>query len=104
VALYTSPLEGNEISLGPWKTPVITVRKHAGSNEMAHYRLADIVAQEIPDTVLVDIALHWQANDNCQPSIGASRVSHQNNQFYASAQRAGFGYSSGSEPALVALH
>jgi hypothetical protein len=42
---------------------------------MAHYSLADVLTQEIPDIVLVDIALHWQANDNRPSSMGMSRVS-----------------------------
>ena len=42
---------------------------------MALYDLADVIAQEIPDIVLVDIAMHWQANDNRPSSMGMSRVS-----------------------------
>ncbi len=38
--------------------------KKGETNNMAHYGLADILAQEIPDIVLMDLAFHWQANDN----------------------------------------
>jgi hypothetical protein len=31
---------------------------------MAQYRLESILTQEIPDGLLMDIAYHWQANDN----------------------------------------
>jgi hypothetical protein len=31
---------------------------------MAQYRLENILTQEIPDGLLMDIAYHWQANDN----------------------------------------
>jgi hypothetical protein len=58
---------------------------------MAHYRLADILTQEIPDIVLVDIALHWQSNDNWPTGMESSRASRHNDRFHATAQRAGFG-------------
>ena len=31
---------------------------------MSSYKLADFLAQEIPDHLILDIALHFQANDN----------------------------------------
>ena len=31
---------------------------------MGSYKLADFLAQEIPDHLILDIALHFQANDN----------------------------------------
>lgn len=31
---------------------------------MARYRLQQFLTQEIPDFLLMDIAYHWQANDN----------------------------------------
>ena len=31
---------------------------------MSSYKLADFLAQEIPDSLMLDIALHLQANDN----------------------------------------
>jgi hypothetical protein len=31
---------------------------------MRSYKLADFLAQEIPDHLILDIALHFQANDN----------------------------------------
>ena len=33
-------------------------------SDMAQYRLENILTQEIPDGLLMDIAYHWQANDN----------------------------------------
>jgi hypothetical protein len=41
-----------------------TDRVKTGS-DMAQYRLENILTQEIPDGLLMDIAYHWQANDNC---------------------------------------
>ena len=42
--------------------------KHRGrvkmGSDMAQYRLENILTQEIPDGLLMDIAYHWQANDN----------------------------------------
>jgi hypothetical protein len=42
--------------------------KHTGrvkmGSDMAQYRLENILTQEIPDGLLMDIAYHWQANDN----------------------------------------
>jgi hypothetical protein len=32
--------------------------------DMAQYRLENILTQEIPDGLLMEIAYHWQANDN----------------------------------------
>ena len=44
------------------------VLKHKGrvimGSDMAQYRLENILTQEIPDGLLMDIAYHWQANDN----------------------------------------
>ena len=44
------------------------VLKHRGrvimGSDMAQYRLENILTQEIPDGLLMDIAYHWQANDN----------------------------------------
>jgi hypothetical protein len=40
-----------------------TGRVKMGS-DMAQYRLENILTQEIPDGLLMDIAYHWQANDN----------------------------------------
>ncbi len=44
------------------------VLKHKGrvimGSDMAQYRLENILTQEIPDGLLMDIADHWQANDN----------------------------------------
>jgi len=43
--------------------------KHTGrvkmGSDMAQYRLESILTQEIPDGLLMDIAYHWEANDNC---------------------------------------
>jgi len=33
-------------------------------SDMAQYRLESILTREIPDGLLMDIAYHWQANDN----------------------------------------
>jgi hypothetical protein len=73
-ALYTC-LENDRINGGSRKAPIITAHEHGGRNNMAHYSLADVLTQEIPDIVLVDIALHWQANDNWPSSMGMPRVS-----------------------------
>jgi hypothetical protein len=35
---------------------------------MARYRLQEFLTQEIPDLLLMDIAFHWQANDNPAPT------------------------------------
>ena len=39
---------------------------------MARYRLQLILTQEIPDRLLMDIAYHWQANDNRRVSVPVS--------------------------------
>ena len=44
--------------------------------EMARYDLDTILNQDIPDDLLMDIAYHWQANDNRlteAPSAGAEQ-------------------------------
>jgi len=43
---------------------------------MSLYKLADILAQEIPDHVMLDIALHLQANDNRCASGQAPQLSN----------------------------
>jgi len=43
---------------------------------MSLYKLADILAQEIPDHVMLDIALHLQANDNRCASGRAPQLSN----------------------------
>jgi hypothetical protein len=48
-------------------------------SDMAQYRLESILTQEIPDGLLMDIAYHWQANDNrlIDPrSTGSRRRDH----------------------------
>ena len=55
-----------------------TGRLKMGS-DMAQYRLESILTQEIPDGLLMDIAYHWQANDNrlIDPwSTGSRRRDH----------------------------
>jgi hypothetical protein len=50
------------------------------AKDMLKYNVADIVAQEISDDVLMVIAFHWQANDN-RPgncwSVAAEGKPHQ---------------------------
>lgn len=41
----------------------VTKLGNAGG-EMARYDLDSILNQDIPDDLLMDIAYHWQANDN----------------------------------------
>jgi hypothetical protein len=45
-------------------------------SDMAQYRLENILTQEIPDGLLMDIACHWQANDNrlLDPRSFGSRI------------------------------
>ena len=40
---------------------------------MRSYKLADFLAQEIPDHLILDIALHFQANDNRHASSRSRR-------------------------------
>jgi hypothetical protein len=40
---------------------------------MGSYKLADFLAQEIPDHLILDIALHFQANDNRYASSRSRR-------------------------------
>jgi hypothetical protein len=40
---------------------------------MAWYSVADILSKDLPDTILIDLAFHLQANDNWQPCIQVSR-------------------------------
>jgi len=43
---------------------------------MGQYRLENILTQEIPDGLLMEIAYHWQANDNhlLDPRSSGSRL------------------------------
>lgn len=41
---------------------------------MARYRLQQFLTQEIPDFLLMDIAYHWQANDNRAMALQAPRT------------------------------
>jgi hypothetical protein len=49
---------------------------------MSMYKLADILAQEIPDHLMLDIALHLQANDNHSRSRSVSGQSEQLNHAF----------------------
>jgi hypothetical protein len=43
---------------------------------MAWYSLGDILHQELPDIILIDLAFHLHANDNWPFSIRLSRGRH----------------------------
>ena len=55
--------------------------KHTGrvkmGSDMAQYRLESILTQEIPDGLLMDIAYHWQANDNCLMDPRSAGIRHR---------------------------
>ena len=55
--------------------------KHTGrvkmGSDMAQYRLESILTQEIPDGLLMDIAYHWQANDNDWPDTRSGGIRHR---------------------------
>lgn len=46
-------------------------------SDMAQYRLENILTQEIPDGLLMDIAYHWQANDNCLSDPRSVGIRHR---------------------------
>lgn len=47
---------------------------------MARYRLQQFLTQEIPDFLLMDIAYHWQANDNHAMAPHAPRAPENGRQ------------------------
>jgi hypothetical protein len=55
--------------------------KHTGrvkmGSDMAQYRLENILTQEIPDGLLMDIAYHWQANDNDWSDPRSAGIRHR---------------------------
>jgi hypothetical protein len=53
-----------------------TGRVKMGS-DMAQYRMENILTQEIPDGLLMDIAYHWQANDNCLMDPRSAGIRHR---------------------------
>ena len=46
-------------------------------SDMAQYRMENILTQEIPDGLLMDIAYHWQANDNCLMDPRSAGIRHR---------------------------
>ena len=56
--------------------------EHGNRDSMSMYKLADILAQEIPDQLMLDIALHLQANDNRSRSSSVSGQSEQLNHAF----------------------
>ena len=61
-------------------------------SDMAQYRLESILTQEIPDGLLMDIAYHWQANDNrlIDPRSGGSRRRDYASEWEVPVGKAGF--------------
>jgi hypothetical protein len=45
-------------------------------SDMAQYTLENILTQEIPDALLMDIVYHWQANDNRLLDPRSSGIRH----------------------------
>jgi hypothetical protein len=39
---------------------------------MTFYNVAEILTQDVPEEVLMDMAFHFQANDNWEPSVRIS--------------------------------
>jgi hypothetical protein len=74
------------------------VHEHGSRGIMSSYTLAGILAQEIPDHLMLDIALHFQANDNrcanqqtSQLNNFLDRPPHQSDKIVAQPDRSNDG-------------